>query len=93
MLTGELPFRGASATSRLVLRTRSRAPLLTDLDPALPRRLSDIVARCLEPRAEDRYQTGEQVRDDLDASRPGPRARQSKHFSDAGHSARLPLPH
>lgn len=66
LLTGDLPFKGESTVARLIQRTRERAQPLDSIDPSIPKRLNDIVARCLEPDPARRYQRAEEIVWDLD---------------------------
>jgi len=57
MLSGELPFKADSALASLLLRTQSPAPPLTQIDPAIPQPLSDMVQKALATKVEDRYES------------------------------------
>ena len=75
LLTGNIPFRAESAIASLVKRTQERAVPLSDIDPTLPPALSQIVAKCLERDPKARYNTVQQLIDDLDVfegKRPRP---------------------
>ncbi len=67
MLTGALPYPGANSISKLIKRTREKAPDIRELNPAIPEYLAGIVARCLEIRPEERYTTAAEILEDLDA--------------------------
>jgi tetratricopeptide (TPR) repeat protein len=66
LLTGNIPFRAESAIASLVKRTQERAVPLSDIDPTLPPALSQIAAKCLERDRNARYNTVQEVIDDLD---------------------------
>ena len=66
LLTGDIPFRAESAIASLVKRTQERAIPLSDVDPTLPPALSMIAAKCLERDPKARYDTVQEVLDDLD---------------------------
>jgi len=66
MLTGKLPFE-ADTRDVLLKRTREKAKAVHEIDPQVPRSLSKIVERCLEPLRDFRYQTATEVLTDLDA--------------------------
>ncbi|MGA8027102.1 MAG: protein kinase [Bryobacteraceae bacterium] len=68
LLTGELPFAAGSLIDAVLKRTQERAKPLELVDPALPKRLCRIVMRCLEPDPARRYQTANDVLNDLNAS-------------------------
>jgi tetratricopeptide (TPR) repeat protein/predicted Ser/Thr protein kinase len=55
MLSGDLPFKADSALASLLLRTQAPAPPLTQIDPAIPQPLSDMVQKTLATNVEDRY--------------------------------------
>jgi serine/threonine protein kinase/tetratricopeptide (TPR) repeat protein len=66
LLTGNIPFRAESAIASLVKRTQERAVPLSDIDPTLPPALSQIAAKCLERDRNGRYNSAQEVIDDLD---------------------------
>jgi tetratricopeptide (TPR) repeat protein len=67
MATGAKPFAGQSTAELFVaLLTKEPAPVST-LNPAMPAELDGIVGRLLAKEKEQRYQTAEQVLQDLEA--------------------------
>jgi len=64
MLTGELPFRG-SAQMLLFKVITEDAPSPRRLDPIIPRDLETITLQCLEKDPRNRYQTAQEVADEL----------------------------
>ncbi len=60
LLTGRLPWDGKSSARRTVT-----AKELRERNPRLPRSVAELVARCLHPDPARRYDSMEQVRDDL----------------------------
>ncbi len=66
LLTGQLPFQ-VDAPDALLKRTREKAKAVHEIDPKVPRSLSKIVERCLEPLRDFRYQTATEVLAHLDA--------------------------
>jgi eukaryotic-like serine/threonine-protein kinase len=66
LLTGKLPFQ-ADTRDVLLKRTREKAKAVHEIDPRVPRSLSRIVERCLEPLRDFRYQTATEVLTHLDA--------------------------
>jgi tetratricopeptide (TPR) repeat protein/TolB-like protein len=66
LLSGKLPFP-VDAPDALLIRTREKAKPVHVIDPKIPRSLSKIVERCLEPKLDLRYQTATQVLTHLDA--------------------------
>jgi Tol biopolymer transport system component len=66
MLTGELPFKGASEAETLNAVIQSPAPPLTDVVKGpLASELQRIVHRCLEKEPDDRYQTAKDLLSEL----------------------------
>src|SRR5450755_981476 len=66
LLTGNIPFRAESAIASLVKRTQERAVPLSDVDPTIPPPLSLIAAKCLERDRNARYNSIQEIIDDLD---------------------------
>jgi serine/threonine protein kinase/tetratricopeptide (TPR) repeat protein len=66
LLTGNIPFRADSAIASLVKRTQERAVPLSGVDPTIPPALSLIAAKCLERDPKARYNTVQELIDDLD---------------------------
>jgi len=65
MLSGELPFTGESAVSRLMARLSQPPRPLPMKDLPLPRHLQAIVHKCLERDVAHRYQSATEVLNDL----------------------------
>ncbi len=61
LLTGQLPFRGASALAVAAARLAYPAPDPRTLRPELPSALAELVLRCLEREREQRYGSAEEV--------------------------------
>jgi len=59
MATGRRPFTGGTAMATLTSIMRDAPPLVTDLNPRLPRELGRIVSRCLEKDPVRRYPTAD----------------------------------
>ena len=66
LLTGKLPFQ-FDTPDALLKRTREKAKPVHEIEPTVPRSLSKIVERCLEPLREFRYQTATEALTHLDA--------------------------
>ncbi len=66
LLTGNKPYSGGSAESAMFRRTVERARPAMEMDPQVPRYLSEVVAKCLEKDPRDRYQTAREIWDDLE---------------------------
>ena len=79
LLTGKMPYKADSALASLVKRTHERAVPVSDESASIPRALSDIVGKCLEPKVQDRYQHVGEILTDLEAWQGG-RAAATLHF-------------
>jgi tetratricopeptide (TPR) repeat protein/TolB-like protein len=69
LLTGQTPFNADTAFATLLKRTQERAIPPTELDPTIPRWLSDVVLRCLEIDPQLRYQRVSEMLTDVQAGR------------------------
>src|SRR5215469_3030922 len=69
LLTGETPYKADTALATLLKRTQEKARPPTELDPTIPRYLSEIVAKCLEIDPRLRYQRASDILVDLQAGR------------------------
>jgi serine/threonine protein kinase/lipopolysaccharide biosynthesis regulator YciM len=66
-LTGISPFKAETAMAMMFKRTQEKATPLVQLDLGVPGVISDIVAKCLEIKPAERYQTAREVINDLEA--------------------------
>jgi len=82
LLTGKMPYKADSALASLVKRTHERAAPVSDQSASIPRALSDIVGKCLEPKVQDRYQHVGEILTDLEAWQGG-RAAATLKFPDS----------
>ena len=88
MVTGDLPFQGN--TLQLMLgRVQSMPRNPTLLNSKLPPYLAGIIMRCLEKDLARRYQTFDEVLDDLEAERctPAGKTRKTRHITLPDFSA------
>jgi len=69
MFTGALPFRAGNALSVMMKRLHEDAPAMRQARPDLPAWLSAVVARALQRRPEDRYQSAGELLRDLERQR------------------------
>src|SRR5580698_960960 len=67
LLTGNTPYKADTAIASLLKRNQERAISATEIDATIPRGLSDIVGKCLERDLAERYQTVQEILNDLDA--------------------------
>jgi serine/threonine-protein kinase len=65
MATGRRPFEGKTFTAVADQILHVQAPALQELQPGLSQRLADIILKCLEKDAENRYQSAKELRVDL----------------------------
>ena len=70
MLTGKMPYAADSAVASLLKRSQERAKPMIDVDSSVPRDLSTIVSRCIEPDRKKRYQNTAELIADLEAFQP-----------------------
>ncbi|HYL15372.1 MAG TPA: protein kinase [Terriglobales bacterium] len=70
LLTGKVPYPADSALQSLMKRTQERATPVSQLENTVPRILSGIVGRCLEPDRRNRYQCAAELLADLEAYQP-----------------------
>jgi len=67
LLTCNLPFKAETAVASLLKRNQERARPAAELDASIPKALSDIVSKCLERDLNIRYQSAQEILEDLDA--------------------------
>src|SRR3984893_17952654 len=79
LLTGKMPYKADSAVPSLLKRTKKRAAPVSSHDAAIPRPLSNIVGKCMEPDAKLRYQSAGEILADLEVWQGG-RAAATLHF-------------
>jgi eukaryotic-like serine/threonine-protein kinase len=65
MLTGQTPFKADSALASMLLRTQGPPTPAVELDPAIPKPLSDIVQKTMVVDPKDRYQSAAELAQDL----------------------------
>ena len=85
LLTGDLPFKANSTVERLLQRTRERARPPELVDPAIPKRLSQIVMGCLEMDSVNRYQTAYEILCDLDGGESKEEPEPARRSAPAWH--------
>jgi eukaryotic-like serine/threonine-protein kinase len=67
LLSGRVPFPGDSKVECLARRIRGGPVPILDVRPGLPRELVEVLDRLMANRPEDRFQTGAEAADALDA--------------------------
>jgi len=65
MLSGQLPFRGADATSIIYQHIHTPPKPLIELDASIPASYQAVVDKCMAKSADDRYQDATQLLQDL----------------------------
>src|SRR6266404_3184440 len=65
LLTGKMPFKAETALASLLKRVQERAIALSSLDNTLPLAVERMVAKCLERDVNQRYQTSQEIIDDV----------------------------
>jgi serine/threonine protein kinase/tetratricopeptide (TPR) repeat protein len=70
LLTGKAAYEAQSVMASLMKRTQERAIAASTVEKTVPRPLSAIVSRCIEPKAADRYQSVAELLADLEAYQP-----------------------
>ncbi|HVS88765.1 MAG TPA: tetratricopeptide repeat protein [Candidatus Acidoferrum sp.] len=70
MLTGISPYKADTALATLLKRTQERPPPLVEVDPTIPKAISDVVMKCLEIDRDQRYSTAREILEDLGHEMP-----------------------
>src|SRR5437868_413138 len=71
LLTGKMPYKAESVVASLLKGTQERAAPVSSHDPSIPRPLSNIVSKCMDPDVKLRYESSSQIMADLDAWQGG----------------------
>ncbi len=72
MLTGRLPFEGDSPVAVAIQHISSIPLMPRDIDPEVPKKLETIAMKAMNPNLDERYQTVDELIDDLDDFRKDP---------------------
>src|SRR5882672_5628774 len=70
MLTGISPYKADTALATLLKRTQERPPPPAEVDPAIPKAISDVVMKCLEIDRDVRFSTAREILEDLGQESP-----------------------
>jgi serine/threonine protein kinase len=70
LVTGKSPYPADNPLQSLMKRTHQRALPVSQVENSVPRVLSGIVSRCLEPDRRNRYQSAAELLADLEAYQP-----------------------
>ena len=66
MLTGQLPYQGDTAASRVMMRLSKKPPPPGEIEAEIPKYFESIAVKCLEIDRALRYQSAQEVLDDLE---------------------------
>src|SRR5206468_8406851 len=67
LLTGKMPYMADSVVASLLKRTQERAVPVSSHDATIPKALSNVVSKCMEPDINLRYQNAGEILADLEA--------------------------
>lgn len=70
MLTGISPYKAETALATLLKRTQERPQSPAEVDPAIPKAISDVVMKCLEIDREHRFSSAREILEDLGQEAP-----------------------
>src|SRR5258708_26001164 len=70
MLTGNSPYKADTALATLLKRTQERPPPPAEVDPAIPKGISDVVMKCLESDRDLRFRSAREILEDLGQESP-----------------------
>jgi serine/threonine-protein kinase len=68
VLSGKLPFNAPNVPALLMKHVGADAPPIASVAPSLPPGLAAVIDRCLRKDASDRFATGEEIAEVLDAT-------------------------
>ncbi|WP_028273033.1 Stk1 family PASTA domain-containing Ser/Thr kinase [Atopococcus tabaci] len=78
LLTGNVPFDGESAVSIVLKHFQEPIPSIRESDPHIPQALENVVLKATAKEKEQRYQTVQEMADDLETSLSPERADEPK---------------
>jgi len=70
MLTGISPYKADTALATLLKRTQERPQPPAEVDPTIPKAVSDVVMKCLEMDRDLRFSTAREILEDLGQEMP-----------------------
>jgi serine/threonine protein kinase/tetratricopeptide (TPR) repeat protein len=70
LLTGISPFKADTALATLLKRTQERPQPPAEVDPTIPKAISDVVMKCLEIDRDLRFSTAREILEDLGQEMP-----------------------
>ena len=90
MVTGAIPFDGATAVAVALKRSRETAPTPRSLNTAVSKSLNDIIMRAIENSPEDRYPSATAMASDLRAIRDSLKVGKPVSIEQPSHVAHEP---
>ena len=91
MLVGEPPFRGETAVSIAIKHIQETVPNITEKHPNIPQSLSNVVLKATEKNPKDRYQTIEEMYNDLSSVLVTSRLNEEKHTRISDTTQTVPI--
>lgn len=91
MLVGEPPFSGETAVSIAIKHIQETVPNITDTHPDIPQSLSNVVLKATEKNPKDRYQTIEEMYNDLSSALVTSRLNEEKHTRISDTTQTVPI--
>ncbi len=93
MLTGRVPFDGATPTAAMLMRLGGPPAAVTTLRADVPQHVADVITRCLAADQADRYASADEVLQALDAEMltTGGRSTRASPVTKQANRATLPL--
>jgi eukaryotic-like serine/threonine-protein kinase len=70
LLTGISPYKADTALATLLKRTQERPQPPAEVDPTIPKAVSDVVMKCLEIDRDQRFSTAREILEDLGEEMP-----------------------
>jgi len=70
LLTGISPFKAETALATLLKRTQERPQPPSEVDPTIPKAISDVVMKCLEIDRDQRFSNAREILEDLGLEMP-----------------------
>ena len=67
LLTGDMPYKAETAQKAMFKRTHELPKPAIQVDPTVPKYLSDVTEKCLQLDLNARYQSAREIHDDLDS--------------------------
>src|SRR5271156_995885 len=67
LLTGDMPYKADTVQASMFKRTREVPKRAIEVDPSVPKFLSDVAEKCLQIDVKVRYQSAQELRADLEA--------------------------